>query len=353
MALLRVSSPHAHGPGSTARLMRLVILATLPAFLTLSFFFGWGTLINLVWASLIALGCEAAVLKLRKRPLAFYLSDNSALLTAVLLALALPPLAPWWLTLIGVAFAILVGKHLYGGMGYNPFNPAMLGYVLLLISFPVQMSAWAAPAGVEGAIGVEGFSAAFKTIFPLFGDPLPVDAYTLATPLELMRENKSLTLDELWALHPVLWGLGGQGWIWVNLAFLAGGLFLLNQRVFTWHAPLSMLIALSLMSLFFYGGDDSSSKGSTAFHLLSGATMMGAFFIATDPVTSAVSSRGRILYGAGIGILVYVIRSWGGYPDGVAFAVLLMNMAAPTIDYYTQPRTYGHKKPNKGLAKPD
>ncbi|WP_426417322.1 electron transport complex subunit RsxD [Aestuariirhabdus sp. LZHN29] len=353
MALLRMSSPHTYGPGSTARLMRLVILATLPAVFTLSFFFGWGTLINLVWAGLVAIGCEAAVLLLRKRPLAFYLSDNSALLTAILIALALPPLAPWWLTLIGVAFAIVIGKHLYGGMGYNPFNPAMLGYVLLLVSFPAQMSAWAAPAGLEGVSGVEGFSAALHTIFPFLGEPLSIDAYTLATPLELMRENKSLTIDELWQRHPVLWGVGGQGWIWVNVAFFAGGLFLLNQRVFTWHTPVAMLLSLSVMSLLFYAGDDSSSKGSTAFHLLSGATMMGAFFIATDPVTSAVSTRGKLIYGAMIGILVYVIRSWGGYPDGVAFAILLMNMAAPTIDYYTQPRTYGHKKPNKGLAKPD
>ncbi|MCL6417401.1 electron transport complex subunit RsxD [Aestuariirhabdus sp. Z084] len=353
MALLRMSSPHAHGPGSTARMMRLVILATVPAALTLCYFFGWGTLINLMWASVIALGCEAAVLILRQRPVGFYLRDNSALLTAVLMALALPPLAPWWLTLIGVAFAIVIGKQLYGGMGYNPFNPAMLGYVLLLISFPVQMSAWAAPAGIEGFAGVEGFSQALFTIFPFLGEPLSVDAYTLATPLELMRENNSLTIEELWQSHPIFWSVGGQGWIWVNLAFLAGGLFLLYQRVFTWHTPVAMLGALSLMSLLFYGGDGSSSNGSTAFHLLSGATMMGAFFIATDPVSSAVSTRGRLIYGACIGVLIYIIRSWGGYPDGVAFAVLLMNMAAPTIDYYTQPRTYGHKKSNKGLAKSD
>lgn len=353
MSLLRVSSPHSHGPGSTARLMKLVILATLPGALTLSLFFGWGTFINIIWAGLIAIACEALVLKLRKRPLGFYLKDYSALLTAILLALAIPPLAPWWLTLIGVSFAIIIGKHLYGGMGYNPFNPAMLGYVLLLISFPAQMTAWAASMGVEGFTGVQGFSQAFNSIFPIFGNALSIDAYTLATPLDVMRENKSLTIAELWASNPVFWGLGGHGWIWVNLAFLAGGLFLLYQRVFTWHTPIAILCGLTIMSILFYGGDGSSSNGSTAFHLLSGATMLGAFFIATDPVTSAVSNRGRLIYGSGIGILIYIIRSWGGYPDGVAFAVLLMNMAAPTIDYYTQPRTYGHKKPKKGLAKQD
>ena len=142
---------------------------------------------------------------------------------------------------------------------------------------------------------------------------------------------------------------GGIGSEVVNLAFLAGGLFLLHKRLFSWHAPVGMLGALMLMSLVFWNGSGSDSNGSPLFHLLSGATMLGAFFIVTDPVSSATSPRGRLIFGAGVGVLVYVIRAWGGYPDGVAFGVLLMNLAAPTIDYYTRPRTYGHRKAERGF----
>lgn len=148
MALLRITSPHAHGPLNTATVMRMVLLATLPGVVALTHFFGFGTLVNIAWACLVAVCCEALVLKIRKRPLGFYLNDASALVTATLLAIALPPYAPWWLILVGTAFSILIAKQLYGGMGYNPFNPAMVGYVVLLISFPVEMTRWAAPTGV-------------------------------------------------------------------------------------------------------------------------------------------------------------------------------------------------------------
>jgi electron transport complex protein RnfD len=136
---------------------------------------------------------------------------------------------------------------------------------------------------------------------------------------------------------------------WVNAAFLLGGLFLLHKRLISWHAPLGMLVALSVMSLLFWNGSGSDSNGSPLFHLFTGATMLGAFFIVTDPVSGATSNLGRVIFGAGVGILVYIIRTWGGYPDGVAFAVLLMNLCAPTIDYYSRPRTYGHSKPERGF----
>ncbi|MHB0762883.1 RnfABCDGE type electron transport complex subunit D [Stutzerimonas sp. NM35] len=338
MALPRITSPHATGSNRTQRIMLLVLAATLPGVVALTWLYGAGTLINLCWASAVALGFEALMLKVRQRPVQFFLRDGSALVTAVLLALALPPYSPWWLTLIATGSAIVFGKQLYGGLGQNPFNPAMIGYVVVLISFPVEMTSWPVPHGV-------GLSAGLQHILGIASLP---DGWSQATALDAMKLNKSLTVDELWA-NPAFGHFGGIGSEVANLAFLAGGLFLLHKRLFSWHAPVGMLAALALMSLVFWNGSGSDSNGSPLFHLLSGATMLGAFFIVTDPVSSATSTLGRLIFGAGVGILVYVIRAWGGYPDGVAFAVLLMNLAAPTIDYYTRPRTYGHRKAERGF----
>jgi len=335
MALLRVTSPHTHGPLSTAQVMLYVLLATLPGIVVMTYFFGYGTLVNIVWGGLLALAFETLALKLRKRPLKGYLDDYSALVTATLLCIALPPYAPWWLIAVGMASAILLAKHLYGGLGYNPFNPAMVGYVILLISFPVQMTAWAPP---RGAGEIPGLMDALQALFI----PASWDAVTMATPLDILKQNNSLLIEDLWTAEPQFGRWGGLGWEWVNVAFLAGGGFLLYKRIFTWHAPLCMLASITMLSAVFYDGGSSASGGSPLFHLLSGATMLGAFFIVTDPVSSAVSIRGRMIYGALIGVLVYLIRIWGNYPDAVAFAVLLMNFAAPFIDYYTQPSTYGH-----------
>lgn len=339
MALPRITSPHATGNQRTQRVMLQVLLATVPAVLVLTWLFGIGTLVNLLWASLVALGCEAAILAFRKRPITFYLKDGSALVTAVLLALALPPYAPWWLTLIAVGFAIIFGKQLYGGLGQNPFNPAMLGYVVVLISFPLPMTTWPAPHSVGMLAGIEH-------IWGLASLP---DGWSQATALDSLKLNKSLTINELWAQNPAFGRFGGQGVEWVNLAFLLGGLYLLKQKLISWHAPVGMLAALAVMSLLFWNGSGSDSNGSPLFHLLTGATMLGAFFIVTDPVSGATSQLGRIIFGAGVGVLVYIIRTWGGYPDGMAFAVLLMNLTAPTIDYYSRPRTYGHRKAERGF----
>ena len=345
MAFIRASSPHTHIANTTGDVMRWVILATLPGFIALSYFFGWGTFINLILASITALVCEAFVLKLRKRPIAFYLKDYSALVTAVLLGLALPPYAPWWLIVLGTATSIILAKQLYGGLGFNPFNPAMVGYVVLLISFPVEMSQWATPVTLLAAD--QTLPSLFETLQIVFsGNTTLVDGYTGATPLDLFKNQQGLLAEQIVAENALFnqANFAGVGWEWVNLGFLVGGIYLLYKKAFTWHAPISMLLALLIMSVLFYDGGSSNSGGSPFLHLLSGSTMLGAFFIITDPVSSAVSTKGRIIYGAGIGILVYIIRVWGNYPDAVAFAVLLMNFAAPFIDYYTLPRTYGHKK---------
>ncbi|CAA0100475.1 Electron transport complex subunit RsxD [BD1-7 clade bacterium] len=340
MALLKITSPHAHGPTSTTWVMQQVILATIPGVVALTYFFGFGTLTNIVWASIIAVISEAAMLKLRKRPIAFYLKDYSAVVTAVLLAIALPPYAPWWVVMLGVVFAIVIAKHLYGGMGYNPFNPAMVAYVVLLISLPVQMTQWAAPLGSDGFEYISPITAFLNN----FGFVPIIDAHTMATPLDVMKQNSSLMIEQLWADNSQFGLLAGKGWEMANIGFLLGGIYLLTRKVFTWHTPISMIAMLGLMAAVFYDGGSSASGGSPFFHLFSGATMLGAFFIATDPVTSAVSVRGRIVYGACIGALVYIIRVWGNYPDAIAFSILLMNFAAPFIDHYTQPTTYGYGK---------
>ncbi|MFT6791130.1 MAG: electron transport complex protein RnfD [Cellvibrionaceae bacterium] len=344
MSFIRISSPHAHDASTTGTVMRWVILATLPGLLALTYFFGWGTLINLVIGCATALACEALILYWRGRPVGFYLKDCSALVTAVLLGLALPPYAPWWLVVIGSASSIILAKQLYGGLGYNPFNPAMVGYVVLLISFPVEMTRWSIPQTLLGeGQTLPSLLSALQVVFT--GNKELIDGYTGATPLDLFKNQDGLLVQQIYAGHPLFADayLAGVGWEWVNLAFLTGGLLLLYKKIFTWHAPVSMLIALALMALLFYDDGSSESGGPLLLHLFSGGTMMAAFFIITDPVSSAVSNRGRIIFGAGVGVLVYVIRVWGNYPDAVAFAVLLMNFAAPFIDYYTLPRTYGHK----------
>ncbi len=336
------SSPYLPLPNNLSRLMVSVMLALIPGVLALFWFFGWGIIFNLLITTSTALLAEAGVLRLRGRPIRPALLDGSAALTGLLLALALPPLAPWWIPVIGALFAIVIAKQLYGGIGYNPFNPAMVGFVVLIISFPLQMTLWSPPGGI-GADTI-GF---IDTLRLVFTETLPagttLDSITMATPLDESKTQIGLNL--MWEeilVDPRFGNYGGYGWEWINLAFLLGGVWLWKQRVIQWQIPAGMLGGLFIISLLFYIAD-ADTFGSPLFHLFSGATMLGAFFIATDPVSAATTPRGRLYFGAGIGVLVYIIRTWGGYPDGVAFGVLLMNMAAPTIDYYTKPRVFGEK----------
>jgi electron transport complex protein RnfD len=336
------SSPYLPPANSVTRLMLEVKLALIPGALCLLWFFGWGLLLNLIIATATAVAAEAVAVAMRGKAVRTVLSDGTAALTGLLLGLALPPLTPWWIPFIGAAFAILVGKQLYGGMGYNPFNPAMVGYVVLIVSFPLQMTLWTPPRGVgqETLSLMETLASTFMHAFPA---DATLDSITMATPLDTYKTQieQNLTWTEISA-GPLYGSLAGVGWQWVNLAFLVGGLWLWQRRAIHWQIPFATLAGLFVTALLFYVAD-ADRFASPVFHLFSGATMLGAFFIATDPVSAATTPRGRLYYGAGIGILVYVIRVWGGYPDGVAFAVLLMNMAAPTIDFYTQPRVFGHK----------
>ncbi len=342
MFFSRSNSPHVATETDVALIMRRVLYALIPGVAACFAFFGWGVVVNIVLAGAAALAAEAAILALRRRPIAAALKDGSALVTAVLLGVSLPSLAPWWLTVVATVFAIVVAKQLYGGLGYNPFNPAMIGYVVALISFPRQMTQWLIPHS-------GGHLSLAQTLQLQLGGSVPaglkLDALTSATPLDTLKTQLGLhrTVTEIWN-SPVFGHIAGVGWEWIGAAFLLGGIWMLYRGVIRWHIPVGMLSSLAVMALIFYA-IDPDSHASPLFHLFSGGTMLGAFFIATDPITASTTERGRIIYGAGIGVLVYIIRSWGGYPDGIAFAVLLMNMAAPTIDYYTRPRVFGeHEK---------
>lgn len=346
MGLLRISSPHTQRGGRrTAWVMQMVILATVPGIVVQTWLFGWGVLINLAIASLTALACEAAILSIRRRAVAFFLKDHSALLTAVLLAIALPPSVPWWVTVTAVGVGIIFGKQLYGGLGNNPFNPAMVGYAMALVSFPVPMTQWLGTGPLVAANEILSFSQSMEAIFS--GLPA-IDSYTMATPLDGFKHKDTLDSQGAFASIPALQAASINSWLWVNLAYLAGGIGLLWLRIITWHTPVALLATLFTLAGVFYLFD-MNHAATPWFHLTTGAAMFGAFFIATDPVSSCTSNKGKLIYGAGIGLLIYIIRTWGGYPDGVAFGVLLMNFTAPLIDYYTQPRTYGHKKAKAGL----
>ena len=344
MVLKTPTSPHIHAHTSVTALMSRVLIALIPAIIGYVYFFGWGLLIHIAIAITAGLGFEAAMLRARQRPLQPFLSDGSVLVTAALLAFCIPPLCPWWITVLGMFFAVVVAKHLYSGLGYNPFNPAMVGYVVLLISFPMEMTSWT-PASILNGLQVDFGDTLGIILLGDFPYKLTLDALSMATPLDTVKTelNLSKTVEEIKAGNAIFGDFGGIGWEWIGNWLFLGGVWLIYRKVITWHVPLAMLGTLFAVALVFYLKDDSN-YASPMFHIFSGAAMLGAFFIATDPVSSCTTSLGKIVFGAGVGLLTYIIRVWGGYPDGVAFAVLLMNMAAPTIDYYTRPRVYGHTR---------
>lgn len=331
------AAPHSHAPRRMPQIMRQVMFAMLPGITGLVIAFGPGILLNLLLSVVTALLTEAGILRLRQRPVIKTLNDGSAMVTAMLLAVALPAIAPWWIAVLGTFFAVAVTKQLFGGLGQNPFNPAMAAYAFLLISFPLEMSLWPQP-------------------FDWHMASLPwhetADAMTGATPLDAFRHKGMLTAEEFWQQPQLLSPDMVSAWAWVALGWALGGAWLLWQRVIHWQAPVGMLSALSLLAAFFYGVDPSH-YASPWFHWISGAAILSAFFIVTDPVSGATSRLGQLFFGLGVGVLVYVIRTWGNYPDAVAFAVLLMNFAAPTIDYYTRPRVHGHRKAQRGLKQKD
>lgn len=329
------AAPHVPATRSVQRVMLLVLVALVPGVAAHVWFFGAGLLVQIALATTFALLLEAAMLRARGRAPGPFLSDLSAPVTAVLFALCLPPLAPWWIAAVAMFAAIVVAKHSYGGLGFNLFNPAMVGYAVVLLAFPRELSQWLPPDG--GVAAGDAFNAIF------FGIPPPPgwDAVAQATPLDTLRNlgSQGLTLHEIRA-QPLFGDFGGRGWEWIANGFALGGVFLLWQRVIPWQVPVATLGTTIALTLPFWLAD-ADVHPFPLQHVFSGALMLAAFFIATDPVTGCTTPRGRLLFGAGVAVLTLAIRRWGVYPDGVAFAVLLMNCAAPWIDLHSRPRIHG------------
>ena len=335
------TSPYLLKDVSVQRVMLKVLLALLPGIAAYVWFFGPAVLVQIAIASATALAAEALMLKVRNRPIGLFLADLSAVVTAWLIALTFPAIAPWWLTVVGTLFAIVIAKQLYGGLGQNPFNPAMIAFAVCIVSFPALMSQWPGP-DVD-------FSTQLQAIFGLTPR---LDALTSATPLDALKTGLKLGGDSasiagVMAAHGHTYGLiAGHGWEWVALGYLLGGLWLVQQKVITWHIPSAYLAALAVLAGALWAWQPGA-YASPLFHLFAGGAMLGAFFIATDPVSGATTPKGKLIFAAGAGLLTYLIRVFGGYPDGVAFAVLLMNICVPLIDMYTQPPVFGEKTKEK------
>lgn len=359
-----ISSPHTHSGKLTARVMFWVILAMIPAIILQIYYFGFGVLIQSALAIGLALLLEWSVSLLRKRPALSDISDFSVILTALILAVAIPPYAPYWIILIGTFCAVILGKHVYGGLGQNPFNPAMVGYVVLLVSFPLQMTTWMPPIALlaEPPTLEDAWQLIFTGLttdgFSLHQLTASIDGITQATPLDTVRtfyssagscitdaicsEAAFYELTNLPIFTQNGWDFA-QGWWQINLAFLLGGIFLILKKVIHWQIPVAMLGSFALLSLLTELFGNGAHLTAPA-QLFSGAMMFGAFFIATDPVTSSITPRGKLVFGVLVGSLLYLIRFYGNYPDGVAFAILLSNICVPLIDHYTRPRVAGHRK---------
>ena len=319
-----------------ARIMKQVLIALLPGIVVSCYFFGWGVLINLMLSVVFAVVLEALMLWVRGRSITVFLTDFSAIVTACLFAMTLPPLVIWWIPLVGLFFAIVVAKHCYGGLGYNPFNPAMVGYAVLIVSFPLAMSQWPASQMVS-----DGYTFKESLSIVLGTTNADWDGMTQATPLDYVRSGIIVGQPYSSLVSSGASKISLSAWQWIAVAYLVGGLYLLRRKIIRWHIPVSILLSLTTIASVFWLIDDARFA-SPSFHLVTGAVMIGAFFIATDPVSASITPLGQILYGASIGLFVYIIRTWGGYPDSVAFAVLIMNMAVPMLDYYTKPRVFGH-----------
>lgn len=338
--------PYLHAPTSIRLIMILVMAALLPATLFNVWLFGWPALFLFLVTVGAALAVEAACLALAGETMSPALTDGSAALTGWLLAMSLPPWAPWWIGAVGAVIAVALGKHVFGGLGQNPFNPAMVARAALLISFPVPMTLFVAPPSL-GAAGAPGFLEGLAITFG-FGGPL--DAVSAATPLGALKTELSRGAEAASAAYQsagvadlalgTIPGSFGE----TSAALLAlGGLFLILRGVITWHIPVAVLASVAGMAGLFHVLDPARFADAP-FHLLTGATVLGAFFIATDTVTSPVTPGGQLLFGVGVGVLTWVIRNFAGYPEGLAFAILLMNAMTPLIDRYIRPRIHGRTR---------
>lgn len=349
-ASINKSGPFAHGTNTVQKTMFTVLLALTPATVFNLYLFGWPAILLFTVTVGACVAVEAGCLSLAGKPVRTTLADCSAVLTGWLLAMSLPPWAPWWLGVLGAIFAIALAKHPFGGIGQNVFNPAMVARVALLVSFPVAMTAWVMPHPLFSA-DAPGLLEAFAITF---GGNVP-DTMSAASALGHIKTelSRGIPVAESMGQVPDLMDMmtgyrAGSLGETSAILILGGGLFLMSKRIISWHIPLGVMGGLFLMAAIFHAVDPGRFASGT-FHLVSGATFLGAFFIATDYVTSPVSKKGQLIFGLGCGVLIWLIRTFAGYPEGVAFAVLLMNGLAPIIDQYTRPRAFGRTSKGEPL----
>jgi len=344
----RRDAPFVTPATNVSSMMQEVLYALIPAAVAYVWYFGPGLILNFMVAALFCVAGEAFMLRARGRSVETGLSDFSALVTAALIAFALPALTPWWVTATAALFAVVVAKHLYGGLGFNVFNPAMAGYIVVMIAFPLHLNLWAAPdMGDLDYHYLTLFETARYTLTGTFPDYLSFDAVSRATPLDTVKAGlRDLRTFEEIRVNPLMGDFGGRGWEWIGNFTAIGGAWLLLRKIIRWQIPVGVLAGLLVPSGIAYFLEPGV-HASPGFYLFSGGTILCAFFIATDPVSAATSNKGRMIYGLGVGFLIYAIRRWGSYADGVAFAILLMNMTVPAIDYLTKPHIVGHSKLTK------
>ena len=331
-------SPFVQKAPTVTLVMMLVMFALLPGIIAYIFFFGIGVLLNLTIAIITALISEYFVLKIRNLPVKLFITDGSAVVAASLLALSIPSIAPWWIIVIGTLFTIIIAKHFYGGLGSNLFNPAMVGYAVLLVSFPAVMTKWPLPAS-----HLLDFNIVQQIQIFFYGTKEIIDSVSSATPLDYIKTQ--IFLGKPFDLNftngmPINSYFNAS--IIISLSFLLGGVFMWWIKIITWHLPVTFLLSLVLISAIFWL-IDSSQYLPPFIHLFSGGTLLCAFFIITDPVSGPTTPRGKIFFAFGVALLVYLIRVFGGYPEGVAFAVIFMNICVPLIDSLTQPKVFGHE----------
>lgn len=346
-SLLRLSSaPHLKTKDSVTSIMWMVVLALMPASVYSVYIFGLNALILLVASVAASIAAEASYQFLMKKPLT--VKDGSAVITGLLVAMNVPPLAPVWLVVIGSFFAVIIVKQLFGGLGFNIFNPALGARAFLMASWPVHMTTnWYKFGGVSvlsgNVNGLEGLS------------PQIVDIVSQATPLTLIKEAPRLLgqptvcgtgLEDVLFSTDMLKSLfigNVGGCIGETSAFLLllGALFLLYKKIITWHIPVSFIGTVGLLAFLYYAIIGCAPEIMALRHIVSGGLFLGAFFMATDMVTSPVSGKGMLIFGAGCGLITFVIRIWGGYPEGVSYSIILMNAVVPLIDRFTKPRVFG------------
>jgi len=307
--LIVSTSPHLYKKESVSKIMWMVAASLIPAGAAGVFIFGSSALWVIILGVLSALAAEALIQALTKRKIT--LLDGSAFITGLLLAYNLPPGVPFWLPIVGSCFAIAIGKQVFGGLGQNIFNPALVGRVFLMASWPKYMTT--------------------------FTVPMNYDAVTAATPLALLKEGK--LIEKISYLNLFLGNRGGCIGEVCIVALALGALFLFIKGYISWHIPFTYILTTGIFTYVF--GPKGLFTGDWLFHISSGGLILGAFFMATDYVTSPLTGKGQIIFGVGCGVLTAVIRLWGGYPEGVSYAILMMNAATPIIDRYTRNRIYG------------